>query len=79
MDDNTALEMAGPIAHNNVAVFSACSVEEMERVLSHEELRGLIWHRFDATRAFIDPTGVRQFHERLAALGITVSVAELPE
>lgn len=77
VEDETTSGTAGPVAHNNVALFTARSAEELERVVAHPELRGLVWHRLDETHALVDPTSVRLFHERLAALGIALRVGEL--
>ena len=77
MEEESTSETAGPVAHNNVALFTVRSSSVMDRLLSEPGLRGLIWHRLDATRAIVDPTSVGLLHERLRSLGISVSVGDL--
>lgn len=76
-DDSTA-GTAGPVAHTNVALFTARSADELDKIVAQPDLRGLIWHRLDETRALVDPTSVRLFYERMVSLGFAVSVGELP-
>lgn len=75
-----AEELAGYVAHHNVAVLTADDKTMLDAMLSRPEIRSLVWKRLDDVHALVDTEHMQQLIQRLRALGHSPRFAErLPE
>jgi hypothetical protein len=57
------------VAHHNLAVLSTEDAATMDALLSHTDVRSLVWKRLDATHALVDTERIQLLIRRLKDIG----------